>query len=62
MAGVAATCEECAGRRFDASVLEHRLGGKDISEVLANILVAHMAGKGIRAVFADEAVRVVFGR
>ena len=35
MAGVATTCEDCEGRRFDASVLEHRLGGRDISEVLA---------------------------
>ncbi|MCW2680031.1 MAG: hypothetical protein JWM62_1432 [Frankiales bacterium] len=35
MAGVAALCEVCEGRRFDAAVLEYRLGGKDISEVLA---------------------------
>ncbi len=35
MAGVATTCEECEGKRFQASVLEHRLGGRDISEVLA---------------------------
>jgi len=35
MAGVAVTCEECEGRRFQASVLEYRLGGRDISEVLA---------------------------
>ncbi|WP_443053743.1 ATP-binding cassette domain-containing protein [Streptomyces sp. NBC_00670] len=35
MAGVATTCEECDGKRFDASVLEYRLGGRDISEVLA---------------------------
>ncbi len=35
MAGVASTCEECEGKRFDASVLEYRLGGRDISEVLA---------------------------
>ncbi len=35
MAGVATTCEECEGKRFEASVLEHRLGGRDISEVLA---------------------------
>jgi excinuclease UvrABC ATPase subunit len=35
MAGIAATCEECEGKRFDASVLEYRLGGRDISEVLA---------------------------
>ncbi|MYY00717.1 MULTISPECIES: excinuclease ABC subunit UvrA [unclassified Streptomyces] len=35
MAGVATVCEECEGRRFQASVLEYRLGGRDISEVLA---------------------------
>ncbi|MFH8803378.1 ATP-binding cassette domain-containing protein [Streptomyces sp. NPDC017936] len=35
MAGVATLCEECEGRRFQASVLEYRLGGRDISEVLA---------------------------
>ena len=34
MAGVATPCEECEGKRFHASVLEHRLGGRDISEVL----------------------------
>ena len=34
MAGVAITCEECEGKRFDASVLDYRLGGRDISEVL----------------------------
>ncbi|GMA37623.1 hypothetical protein GCM10025876_38270 [Demequina litorisediminis] len=27
-------CEECEGRRFQASVLEHTLGGKNIAEVL----------------------------
>jgi len=35
MAGVATTCEECEGKRFDASVLDYHLGGLDISEVLA---------------------------
>ncbi|MEX2540459.1 MAG: ATP-binding cassette domain-containing protein, partial [Trueperaceae bacterium] len=39
MAGIATTCEECEGKRFQAEVLEYRLGGpeigKDISEVLA---------------------------
>jgi excinuclease UvrABC ATPase subunit len=35
MAGVATTCEECEGKRFDASVLDYHLGGADISEVLA---------------------------
>jgi excinuclease UvrABC ATPase subunit len=35
MAGVATTCEECEGKRFQAEVLEYKFGGKDISEVLA---------------------------
>ena len=35
MAGVATLCEECGGKRFLAEVLEYKLGGKDISEVLA---------------------------
>src|SRR5580704_3623138 len=35
MAGVATTCEECDGKRFEASVLDYHLGGCDISEVLA---------------------------
>jgi excinuclease UvrABC ATPase subunit len=34
MASVASTCDECGGKRFDASVLEYKLGGRDISEVL----------------------------
>jgi excinuclease UvrABC ATPase subunit len=35
MATVATTCEECEGKRFEASVLDYHLGGRDISEVLA---------------------------
>jgi excinuclease UvrABC ATPase subunit len=35
MAGVATTCEVCGGKRFDTSVLEYHLGGRDISQVLA---------------------------
>lgn len=35
MAGVSTPCEECEGKRFQASVLEYRFGGRDISEVLA---------------------------
>ena len=39
MAGVATVCEECEGKRFQASVLEYRFGGgengKNIAEVLA---------------------------
>src|SRR5690606_39159373 len=34
MAGVTSPCEECQGRRFQASVLEYRLGGRHIAEVL----------------------------
>ena len=35
MAGVATPCEDCGGKRFQAEVLTYRLGGRDISEVLA---------------------------
>ena len=35
MAGVAIVCEVCEGKRFEASVLDYHLGGRDISEVLA---------------------------
>ena len=34
MAGVTTVCEECEGRRFQASVLEYRFGGLNIAEVL----------------------------
>lgn len=32
---VATPCEECEGKRFQAAVLEYRLGGRNIAEVLA---------------------------
>jgi len=35
MRGVATVCEECEGKRFQASVLDYKLGERDISEVLA---------------------------
>jgi excinuclease UvrABC ATPase subunit len=35
METVATPCEDCGGKRFQASVLEYKLGGRDISEVLA---------------------------
>ncbi|HEU0113909.1 MAG TPA: ATP-binding cassette domain-containing protein, partial [Thermomicrobiales bacterium] len=35
MAGVATVCEECEGKRFQAAVLDYKLGGRDIAEVLA---------------------------
>jgi len=34
MASVATVCEECGGRRFQASVLDYQLGGRDIDQVL----------------------------
>jgi excinuclease UvrABC ATPase subunit len=34
MTGVTTICEECEGRRFQASVLEYRFGGRNIAEVL----------------------------
>nr|KHD97550.1 daunorubicin resistance protein DrrC [Kocuria polaris] len=35
MAGVATTCEQCEGRRFQAAVLDYTLGGRNIADVLA---------------------------
>ncbi len=52
MAGVTTPCEECGGRRFQAPVLEYRLGGKNISEVLA------MPVTEARAFFAEGDARV----
>jgi excinuclease UvrABC ATPase subunit len=34
MAGVTTVCEDCAGKRFQASVLNYRFGGLNIAEVL----------------------------
>ena len=51
MAGVATPCEECGGKRFQASVLEYRLDGKDIAEVLG------MSVAEAREFFAGGAVK-----
>src|SRR5690625_1838351 len=51
MAGVAVTCEECDGERFQASVLEYRLGDRNISEVL------QMPVDEAHAFFADGQAR-----
>lgn len=51
MASVATVCEECGGKRFQASVLEYTLGGRDISEVLA------MPVTEARAFFGDGEAR-----
>ncbi len=34
MAGVSTVCEDCEGRRFQAAVLDYRLGGLNIADVL----------------------------
>jgi excinuclease UvrABC ATPase subunit len=51
MATVATTCDECGGKRFGAAVLEYRLGGRNISEVLA------MSVDEARDFFADGDAR-----
>ncbi|MFI2317779.1 daunorubicin resistance protein DrrC [Streptomyces sp. CB00072] len=35
MASVSSPCEDCEGKRFQPSVLDYHLGGRDISEVLS---------------------------
>ncbi|MFC4785934.1 ATP-binding cassette domain-containing protein [Nocardioides sp. MAHUQ-72] len=52
MATVESPCEDCEGRRFQASVLEYTLGGRDISEVLA------MSVSEAAAFFADGEAKV----
>ncbi len=52
MAGVATTCEECGGRRFGAEVLQYKLGGRDIAQVLA------MPADEAREFFATGPARV----
>jgi excinuclease ABC A subunit len=58
MASVASTCEECQGKRFDASVLEFKLGGRDISEVLAMSVIeaAEFFGDGEARVAVAQAI------
>jgi excinuclease UvrABC ATPase subunit len=43
MAGVSTVCEDCEGRRFQASVLRYKLGGLDIAQVL-DLSVGEAAG------------------
>jgi len=56
MAGVATRCEECAGKRFTPAVLEHKLRGKDISQVLA------MSVAEARDFFAGGQARQILNR
>ncbi|PRY62435.1 ATP-binding cassette domain-containing protein [Glycomyces artemisiae] len=52
MASVSTTCEDCEGKRFQAAVLEYKLGGRDISEVLG------MSVAQAEAFFADGESKV----
>ncbi len=51
MAGVTSVCDVCEGKRFEASVLDYHLGGRDISEVLG------MSVQQAEAFFADGDAR-----
>ncbi|TQC43695.1 excinuclease ABC subunit UvrA [Rhodococcus sp. WS4] len=52
MATVETPCEECEGKRFQASVLEYTLGGRNIAEVLA------MSVTEAEEFFADGEARI----
>ncbi len=52
MATVESICEECGGKRFQASVLGYTLGGRDISEVLG------MSVTEAEAFFGDGEARI----
>jgi excinuclease UvrABC ATPase subunit len=56
MAEIASVCETCEGRRFSDEVLEHRLRGRNIVEVLA------MTVDEARAFFTEKGVRVMLDR
>ncbi|GAA4728819.1 excinuclease ABC subunit UvrA [Pedococcus ginsenosidimutans] len=62
MATVESTCEECEGRRFQASVLEYTLGGKNIAEVLAMSVGEAEALFGPEGAAATPAAHKVLGR
>ena len=58
MAGVATVCQECEGKRFQASVLEYRLGKLNIAEVLDLPVDAAVSffGKGAAHTPAAQAI------
>ena len=61
MAGVAVPCEECEGRRFQPAVLEYRLGGRNIAEVLA-MPVSEAAGFFAEGEARTPAARTILDR
>ncbi|MDQ6877205.1 MAG: excinuclease ABC subunit UvrA [Candidatus Dormibacteraeota bacterium] len=59
METVASVCEECEGKRFQASVLEYKLAGRDISEVLAMSVAEALAFFGSGAAKAPAAEKIL---
>ncbi len=58
MAGVSTICELCEGKRFEASVLQYTLAGKDITEVLGMSVgqAAEFLGEGPASTPAAAAI------
>jgi excinuclease UvrABC ATPase subunit len=58
MAGVSTVCEDCEGRRFQASVLEYKLGGLNIAQVLDLSVAEAVAffGAGVGSTPAAHAI------
>ncbi len=56
MAGVVSVCETCGGKRFTEEVLEYRLRGKNIAEVLA------MPVEEAQPFFTEKPIRVMLDR
>ena len=59
METVESVCEECQGKRFQASVLEYKLDGRDISEVLAMSVGEALAFFGTRAARTPAATAIL---
>jgi excinuclease UvrABC ATPase subunit len=59
MESVATVCEECEGKRFQPGVLEYRLGGRDISEVLAMSVTEALAFFGSGAARTPAAEKIL---
>jgi excinuclease UvrABC ATPase subunit len=61
MATVESLCEDCEGRRFQASVLEYTLGGRNIADVLA-MSVTEAAGFFAEGEAKTPAARTILSR
>jgi excinuclease UvrABC ATPase subunit len=59
MATVETVCEECEGKRYQASVLEYKLAGRDISEVLAMSVTEALAFFGSGAAKTPAAQKIL---